>query len=90
MEDSTSPDQLRESFRGIAHDKVCVLHAFSTSQADTPQTKQPYVTELDLRLAQIPQSTIDFLCQTIPAVRGGGEGTESEFDYEAWLARVFE
>jgi Ca2+-binding EF-hand superfamily protein len=66
MEDSTSPEQLRESFRGIAHDK-------------------PFVTELDLRLAMIPQSTIDFLTQTMPRI----EGSENEFDYESWLDEAF-
>ncbi|KAF7795394.1 hypothetical protein EIP86_006552 [Pleurotus ostreatoroseus] len=67
-EDQTSPEQLRDSFRGIAADK-------------------PFVTELDLRLAHLPQSAIDYLRQTMPSVQNGVG--EPEYDYEAWLDEVF-
>jgi len=63
MEDQTSPEQLREAFRGIANDK-------------------PFVTELDLRLAQLPAGSIEYLRE---AMRSAGE----ELDYESWLDRVF-
>ncbi|KAG6891512.1 hypothetical protein C0992_005046 [Termitomyces sp. T32_za158] len=46
-EDQTSPEQLREAFRGIATDK-------------------PFVTELDLRIAHLPQSAIDYLREAMP------------------------
>ncbi len=50
-------------------------------------SRQPFVTELDLRLAQLPQSAIYYLRQTMPAVQPG-DG-EPEYDYEAWLDEVF-
>ncbi|KAH6911489.1 actinin-like protein [Coprinopsis sp. MPI-PUGE-AT-0042] len=68
-EDQTSPDQLRESFQGIAHDK-------------------PFVTELDLRLAQVPQAAIDYLTKAMPAEMN--EAGEREYDYLRWLDEVFE
>ncbi|PLW49023.1 hypothetical protein PCASD_05055 [Puccinia coronata f. sp. avenae] len=46
-EDTTSPDQVRESFRGIAGDK-------------------PFLTEVDLRHALVPQSAIDYLLEAMP------------------------
>ncbi|TFY52094.1 hypothetical protein EVJ58_g10204 [Rhodofomes roseus] len=67
-EDQTSPEQLREAFRGIANDK-------------------PFVTELDLRVAQLPASAIEYLRQAMPpAADGVGD---AEYDYEAWLDAVF-
>ncbi|KAG6332187.1 hypothetical protein ID866_6902 [Astraeus odoratus] len=67
-EDQTSPDQLRESFRGIAGDK-------------------PFVTELDMRLALLPTSAIDYLREVIPSTKN--EVGEPEYDYETWLEEVF-
>ncbi|KZT67258.1 actinin-like protein [Daedalea quercina L-15889] len=67
-EDQTSPDQLRDSFRGIANDK-------------------PFVTELDLRVAQLPASAIEYLRQAMPSAANGAG--EAEYDYEAWLDAVF-
>ncbi|EMD40209.1 hypothetical protein CERSUDRAFT_151252 [Gelatoporia subvermispora B] len=68
MEDQTSPEQLRDAFRGIAHEK-------------------PYVTELDLRVAQLPASAIEYLRQAMPPLEGGTG--EPEYDYEAWIDEVF-
>jgi len=67
-EDQTSPEQLRESFRGIAGDK-------------------PFVTELDMRLAQLPVSAIEYLQEMLPASTNGVG--EPEYDYETWLHEVF-
>lgn len=67
-EDQTSPDQLRESFRGIASDK-------------------PFVTELDMRLAQLSSGAIDYLREVLPFQRN--EVGEPEYDYETWLEEVF-
>ncbi|KAG0704246.1 calponin homology domain-containing protein [Suillus ampliporus] len=67
-EDQTSPEQLRESFRGIAGDK-------------------PFVTELDMRLAQLPVSAVDYLREVIPSTTN--EVGEPEYDYETWLQDVF-
>ncbi|KAF9013185.1 calponin homology domain-containing protein [Cyathus striatus] len=68
MEDQTSPDQLRESFRGIASDK-------------------PFVTELDLRIAQLPAASIEYLQNAMPS--SPNEAGELEYDYERWLDEVF-
>ncbi|KAF8645204.1 hypothetical protein AX16_008031 [Volvariella volvacea WC 439] len=68
MEDQTTPEQLREAFRGIASDK-------------------PFVTELDLRLARLPASAIEYLRDAMPNhQRGGGD---AQYDYEKWLDDVF-
>lgn len=48
---------------------------------------QPFVTELDLRVAHLPQSSIDYLRQVIPSQND--EGGEIAYDYEAWLDEVF-
>jgi hypothetical protein len=48
---------------------------------------QPFVTELDLRLAQLPPSAIDFLRQAVPSAPN--EVGEAMYDYEAWLDEAF-
>ncbi|KAF5317553.1 hypothetical protein D9619_013164 [Psilocybe cf. subviscida] len=63
-EDQTSPDQLREAFRGIAKDK-------------------PYLRELDLRLAHLPASSIDYLREAMPSMRN--DAGEPEYDYERFI-----
>ncbi|SJL07661.1 related to alpha-actinin [Armillaria ostoyae] len=67
-EDQTSPEQLREAFRGIASDKL-------------------FVTELDLRIAHLPASSVDYLKEVMPIVRN--DAGEPEYDYERWLDDVF-
>ncbi|KAF8810979.1 actinin-like protein [Phlegmacium glaucopus] len=68
-EDQTaSPDQLREAFRGIAKDK-------------------PFVTELDLRIASLPATAIDFLREAMPS--GKNDAGEAEYDYERFIDEVF-
>ncbi|KAG8214638.1 hypothetical protein J3R82DRAFT_9716 [Butyriboletus roseoflavus] len=67
-EDQTSPEQLRESFRGIAGDK-------------------PFVTELDMKLAQLPLSATEYLREVLPSSKN--EVGEPEYDYETWLHDVF-
>ena len=49
---------------------------------------QPYVTELDLRVAQLPATAIEFLRQAMPSASNGVG--EPEYDYERWLDEVFE
>ncbi|KAI5117448.1 hypothetical protein M0805_005825 [Coniferiporia weirii] len=68
-EDQTTPDQLREAFRGIAGDK-------------------PFVTEVDLRVAHLPASAVEYLREVMPSTESSSGDTL--FDYEAWLDRVFE
>ncbi|GLB38228.1 putative ca2+ insensitive EF hand [Lyophyllum shimeji] len=67
-EDQTSPEQLRDAFRGIATDK-------------------PFVTELDLRIAHLPPSAIEYLREAMPST--SNEAGEPEYDYERWLDDVF-
>ncbi len=49
---------------------------------------QPYVTELDLRVAHLPASAIEFLRQAMPSSQN--DVGEAEYDYERWLDEVFE
>ena len=48
---------------------------------------QPFVTELDLRIAHLPQSAIDYLREAMPSFKN--EADEPEYDYERWLDDVF-
>lgn len=85
-EDQTSPDQLRDAFRGIAKDKVkksLNFYFFAKSQI----VPQPYVTELDLRLAHLPPAAIDYLREAMP--NGRNEAGEAEYDYEKFIDEVF-
>lgn len=84
-EDQTSPEQLRESFRGIAEDKVCSIHLIML--VVLKDLLQPFVTELDMRLAQLPVSAIDYLREVLPSSKN--EVGELEYDYERWLHDVF-
>ena len=86
-EDQTSPEQLRESFRGIANDKVRAVHQSIYVYKVLSHWFQLYVTELDLRLAQLPTSAVDYLREVMPS-RVDGDG-EPEYDYESWLEEVF-
>ena len=52
-----------------------------------PIITQPFVTELDLRVAHLPQSAIDYLREAMPIIENG-DG-EPGFDYEAWIEEVF-
>ena len=87
-EDQMSLDQLREAFQGVAGDKVrCTLLSSSLSTSLTSFT-QPYVTELDLRLAHIPASGIEFLREAMPSIPN--EVGEPQYDFAGWLDSVFE
>jgi hypothetical protein len=46
------------------------------------------VTELDLRLAHLPASAVDYLREVMPTSQNGIG--EPEYDYDAWLDGVFE
>lgn len=46
---------------------------------------QPFVTEIDLKNALLPQAAIDYLREVMPAY----DGEAKEFDYEQWLDYVF-
>ncbi|KAF8606856.1 hypothetical protein BDV93DRAFT_488758 [Ceratobasidium sp. AG-I] len=46
---------------------------------------KPFVTELDLRAALLPPTAVEYLQQVMPR----RPGSETDFDYEAWLDDVF-
>jgi Ca2+ insensitive EF hand len=48
---------------------------------------QPFVTELDLRVAHLPISAIEYLREAMPS--GSSETGEAIYDYEGWLDDVF-
>ena len=85
-EDQTSPEQLRESFRGIAGHKASFIYINALAKF-TQDGLQPFVTELDLRLAQLPSSAIEYLREVLPSSEN--EAGEPEYDYETWLQDVF-
>ncbi|KZS93628.1 actinin-like protein [Sistotremastrum niveocremeum HHB9708] len=68
-EDQNTPEQLRESFRGISGDK-------------------PYVTELDLRMATLPEPVVQYLQEALPPAKRTDSGGKA-FDYEEWLESLF-
>jgi cofilin len=79
---------LLESFQGIAHSKVCFIVCLKNSGELTETfSPQPFVTELDLRLAHVPQAAIDYLVKAMPS--GPNESGEPEYDYVGWLNEVF-
>ncbi|KAF9452931.1 hypothetical protein P691DRAFT_659813 [Macrolepiota fuliginosa MF-IS2] len=59
-----------------------LLEAFRGIASD-----KPVVTELDLRIAQLPVPAIEYLRNAIPSA--ANETGESEYDYERWLDEVF-
>ena len=94
-EDQTTPEQLREAFRGIAGDKVRLPDSSSLCEAlgnlhctDQLMTRQPFVTELDLRVAHLPASAVEYLREAMPSTQN--DDGETLLDYEAWLDRVLE
>ena len=94
-EDQTTPEQLREAFRGIAGDKVRLPDSSSLCEAlgnlhctDQLMTRQPFVTELDLRVARLPASAVEYLREAMPSTQN--DDGETLLDYEAWLDRVLE
>jgi hypothetical protein len=48
---------------------------------------QPFVTELDMRIAHLPVSAVEYLREVMPS--GRNEAGEPEYDYEQWLNDVF-
>ncbi len=48
---------------------------------------QPFVTELDLRLAHLPPAAIEYLREAMPT--GKNDVGETEYDYEKFIEQVF-
>lgn len=64
------------------------MHCYKASGAVLNRVLQPYVTELDLRVASLPASVIEFLRQAMPS--SPNDAGEPEYDYERWIEEVFE
>ncbi|RUS15386.1 hypothetical protein BC937DRAFT_92529 [Endogone sp. FLAS-F59071] len=80
-EDKTTPDQLRQSFKTVASDKLGIQRHPLTFYP----TLQPWVTELDLKMCLVPVPVINHLKQTMPPSRQNPDG----YDYSAYVNQVF-
>ncbi|KAA1469945.1 hypothetical protein DENSPDRAFT_920749 [Dentipellis sp. KUC8613] len=91
-------DQLVQAYGAVTFEAFIELLVDITEDQTSPDqlreafqgvaANKPYVSELDLRLAHIPASAIDYLREVMPGAQN--EAGEFEYDYEAWLDRVFE
>jgi len=89
--------QLVEDYGAITYEAFINLLVEITEDQTSPAqlrdsfrgiaTDKPFVTELDLRVAHLPQSAIDYLKEVIP--KADNAVGEPEYDYEAWLDDVF-
>lgn len=86
-EDQTSSEQLREAFHGIAGDKVNAVLPLSRVANWRLTLPQSFVTELDLRIAHLPNTAIEYLREAMPSAPN--MAGEAEYDYERWLDEVF-
>jgi len=50
---------------------------------------KPFVTEVDLRAALLPQGAIDYLREAMPRTESSSNGVTDAYDYESWLDHVF-
>jgi len=90
-------DQLLQEYGAVTFEAFINLLVDITEDQTSPDqlreafqgaaSSKPYVTELDLRLAHIPATAVDYLREVMPATQNGGE---PEYDYDAWLDSVFE
>ncbi|PWN52989.1 hypothetical protein IE53DRAFT_384549 [Violaceomyces palustris] len=90
--------QLSESFGAVSYDAFLTFLREITEDTTSPDqlleafqglaSDKPYVTELDLRLALLPQGSIDYLKAAMPKARV--ENVEEEvYDYENYLSGLF-
>ncbi|KAN0064329.1 alpha-actinin [Thecaphora frezii] len=90
--------QLSESFGAVSYDAFLTFLREITEDTTSPDqlleafqglaSDKPYVTELDLRLALLPQGSIDYLKAAMP--EGRVEGVEEPvYDYEGYLTGLF-
>ncbi|KAK7690274.1 hypothetical protein QCA50_006929 [Cerrena zonata] len=90
-------DQLIQDYGAVSYEAfINLLVDIMEDQTSPAQLREsfrgiaadkPFVTELDLRVAHLPQSAIDYLREAMPIIEDG-EG-EPGFDYEAWIEEVF-
>lgn len=90
--------QLSETFGAVSYDAFLTFLREITEDTTSPDQlleafqglagDKPYVTELDLRLALLPQGSIDYLKAAMPQVQV--EGVEDAvYDYEGYLTGLF-
>ncbi|EST09277.1 EF-hand, Ca insensitive [Kalmanozyma brasiliensis GHG001] len=90
--------QLCETFGAVSYDAFLTFLREITEDTTSPDQlleafqglagDKPYVTELDLRLALLPQGSIDYLKSAMPQVQV--EGVEDAvYDYEGYLTGLF-
>ncbi|KAI0338856.1 hypothetical protein BDW22DRAFT_651504 [Trametopsis cervina] len=90
-------DQLVQDYGAVTYEAfINLLVEITEDQTSPAQLRdsfrglagdKPFVTELDLRLAHLPQSSIDYLREVMPSTPNGAG--EPEYDYETWLDNVF-
>ncbi|KAF8625928.1 hypothetical protein AX17_006654 [Amanita inopinata Kibby_2008] len=86
-------DQLTEDYGAVTYEAFINLLVDITEDQTSPEQlreafhgiagDKPYVTELDLRLAQLPSASIGYLREAMP--NKVNEVGELEYDYERWL-----
>ncbi|THH00172.1 hypothetical protein EW026_g2300 [Hermanssonia centrifuga] len=90
-------DQLLQDYGAVTYEAFINLLVDITEDQTSPAqlresfrgiaSDKPFVTELDLRVAHLPQTAIDYLREVMPSA--SNEVGEAEYDYEAWLDDVF-
>ncbi|KAI0087028.1 calponin homology domain-containing protein [Irpex rosettiformis] len=90
-------DQLVQDYGAVTYEAfINLLVEITEDQTSPAQLREsfrgiagdkPFVTELDLRLAHLPQTSIDYLREVMPSAQNGVG--EPEYDYETWLDDVF-
>lgn len=90
--------QLSESFGAVSYDAFLTFLREITEDTTSPDQlleafqglagDKPYVTELDLRLALLPQGSIEYLKAAMPQASAEGLA-EPIYDYEGYLTNLF-
>lgn len=94
----TIHDQLAFDFGSVSYDAFLTFLREISEDSTSPDqlieafqglaSDKPYVTELDLRMALLPQGSIDYLVQAMPAAQVDGL-QENAYDYERYLGSLF-
>lgn len=90
--------QLEQNFGSVSYDAFLTFLREISEDSTSPDqlieafqglaSDKPYVTELDLRMALLPQGSIDYLVQAMPAAQVDGL-QENAYDYERYLGNLF-
>jgi Ca2+-binding EF-hand superfamily protein len=90
--------QLCENFGTVSYDAfLTFLREISEDSTNADQlieafqglaSDKPYVTELDMRMALLPQGSIDYLVQAMPRAHVDGQ-QEPAYDYEQYLGSLY-